>query len=90
MSAHDAQENSIVYLMSGLCPLCQRKIEDGTEFCSLHNTALKNLEHAYPFWQEAFGSLSKDEYYSQLEHLPETGEAIKKVIQHLREKSAVR
>ena len=58
---------------------------DGAEFCSLHNTALLNLEHGYSFWQQAFGSLSKDEYYSRLEHLPETGEAVKKVIQHLRE-----
>lgn len=90
MRAHGAQWISMVGVMSGLCPLCQRKSEDGTEFCSLHNTALMNLERAYSFWSKAFGSLSKDEYYSRLEHLPETGEAVKKVIQHLREESAVR
>jgi hypothetical protein len=71
--------------MSQVCLVCQRSSKNGTEFCSLHNIAFMNLEYAYSFWSKAFGSLSRDEYYSRLEHLPETGEAVKKVIQHLRE-----
>jgi hypothetical protein len=63
---------------------------DTSEFCSLHNNALNNLEEAYSHWNKAFDGLSKDEYYSRVEHLPETGEAVKQVIRYLRKESAVR
>jgi len=80
----------MVNVLSGKCPVCQRRSEIASEFCILHKIALMNLEHGYSLWSKAFGNIGKDEYYSRLECLPETGEAVKRVIRHLRIVSAVR
>jgi hypothetical protein len=50
----------------------------------LHNAALRNLQEGYEVWNEAFGDISKEKYYSELEKHPETGRAVKEVITYLR------
>jgi hypothetical protein len=79
----------VANVVSEQCPLCGRRKADGAKFCNIHNTALVNLETAYITWRKAFESLERDEYYSKLEKLPDTGAAVKEVIQHLRVKRAV-
>jgi len=83
----DSEENpsSTRNLMDDQCPLCERRKEPGSEFCSVHRAASANIESAYSTWSEAYGGhLSKDEYYKKLVALGETGDAVKEVIQHLR------
>lgn len=76
--------------MADQCPLCERRKEPASEFCNLHSTALTNLENAYASWNKGHGNnLTKEEYYAKLEALPETGRAVKAVIQQLRGKGAV-
>ena len=53
-------------------------------FCGLHKIALTNLEHAYNSWNEAFGGLEKEQYYSELEKNPDTGSAVRDVIKYFR------
>jgi hypothetical protein len=80
-----------VHSMLDVCPLCERKKSDGMDFCSLHDAAFTNLENAFTIWSTAFGGLSKDDYFSKLVQLSETGESVKNVIQHIRRcKSAVK
>jgi len=63
------------------CSLCEKPREPHSEYCSLHEAALTNLEAQYAPWLMAFGgSLSKDDYFSKLLSLNETGEAVKKLI----------
>jgi hypothetical protein len=72
------------------CPLCERPREPPSEFCNLHNVALRNLESAYSSWNKAFdGKLAKDEYFAKISALPETGPSVKEVIHHLRKKGAI-
>jgi len=66
------------------CPLCERRKEQRGEFCSFHNTALTNLKQAYKYWNEAYGGLEEEEYYSRLETHQDTGSAVKDVIKYLR------
>ena len=70
------------------CPLCERQKEVSEEFCRFHNIALMNLKHDYKYWNEAFGGLEEEEYYSRLEKHPDTGSAVKDVIKYLRAKGA--
>jgi len=68
------------------CPLCERRKEQSSEFCSLHMSALEKINSAYPAWSKGYGDLSKDAYYDKLERLNETGRAAKQVIQYLKDK----
>lgn len=70
--------------MSERCPLCERRKQEREQFCSFHNTALRNLQQGYKVWNEAFGDIAKERYYSELEKRPETGHAVKEVIKYLR------
>jgi predicted amidophosphoribosyltransferase len=71
--------------MPDRCPLCERRIETFREFCSLHQAALKNLEDGYATWSKGYGpSLTKELYYTKLESLSETGQAVKDVIKLLK------
>jgi len=63
------------------CSLCEKPREAESEYCSLHEAALTNLEAQYGKWLKAFGEgLSKDEYFSKLLSLDETGDAVKRLI----------
>lgn len=73
---------------SAQCPLCERH-KEASDFCSLHESARRNLEAAYGTWNKGYGNLTKEEYYEKVENLDETGRAVKEVIQHLRDKGAV-
>jgi hypothetical protein len=77
--------------MSEQCPLCERLKEHSSEFCSLHNTASRNLEDACSSWSKAYdGKISKEEFLDRIETLPETGQSVREVIHHLREKGAAK
>ena len=76
--------------MGEQCPLCERAREYSSEFCNLHNTALRNLEGAFASWSTAYdGKISKKEYLDKIETVPETGQAVKEVIYHFRGKGTV-
>lgn len=78
---------STVNKMVDHCSLCERPKESSSEFCSFHNSALRNLEEAYASWNKAYdGKLSKEEYYAKLTDLAETGRTVKNLIEHLRGK----
>lgn len=63
------------------CSLCEKPRETPSEYCSLHEAALTNLEAQYAKWLKAFGEdLPKDEYFSKLLSLDETGDAVKRLI----------
>lgn len=63
------------------CSLCEKPREQHSEYCSLHEAALTKLEAHYANWFKAFGgTLSKDEYFSKLLSLDETGDAVKRLI----------
>jgi hypothetical protein len=63
------------------CILCEKPREPHSEYCSLHQAALTNLEAQYAKWIRAFGEgLPKDEYFSKLLSLDETGDAVKRLI----------
>jgi len=73
--------------MGGQCPLCERPKESSSELCSLHNTALANLDNAYLSWNRAYGgSLTKEGYFTKLATLSETGRAVKDVVRYLQGK----
>jgi hypothetical protein len=75
--------------MADHCPLCERPRLSPSEFCTLHSAAHDNLEDAYAAWSKSYdGNLTREEYFTRLEKLGETGPAAKAVIQHLREKNA--
>ncbi len=77
--------------MAEHCPLCERPRESPSEFCALHSAANTNLENAYAAWSKAYsGHLTREEYFTKLDNLPETGPAVKAVIQFLRGKEAGR
>jgi hypothetical protein len=78
-------------IMSDQCPLCERRRAPSSEFCNLHNVALNNLENAYMVWNRGHGgNLNKSEYFTKIEKLDETGNAVKDIIKHLRGKGAVK
>ncbi len=82
-------QHTTVNSMADHCPLCERPRQPPTEFCTLHSAAHSNLENAYAAWIKAYaGNLTKEEYFTKLEKLGESGHAVKAVIQHLREKAA--
>jgi hypothetical protein len=68
------------------CPLCERRKERSSEFCSLHESAVEKINSAYPAWRRGYGDLTQDAYYDKLESLNETGHAVKQVIQHFKDK----
>ena len=79
--------SSLVDEMVEQCSLCERPKESSSEFCSLHNTALRNLENAFSSWNKAYdGKISKKECLDKIETLPETGQSVKEVIRHIRGK----
>jgi hypothetical protein len=66
------------------CPICQRTKEPTDKFCTLHLSALHNLEHAYPQWNKALGgNLTQTDYYKKLVRLSETGTAAKTLIKYI-------
>ncbi len=75
--------------MADHCPLCERPKQSPSEYCTLHSNAHTNLENAYPAWSKAYdGNLTKEEYFTKVEKLGESGHAVKAVIRHLRGKTA--
>ena len=72
--------------MSERCSLCERRKQEREQFCSVHNTALRNLQLGYKVWNEAFGDIVNELYYSELEKRAETGPAVKQVIKYLRQR----
>ncbi len=73
--------------MAEQCPLCERPKESSSEFCSLHNTALRNLENAFSSWNKAYdGKISREECLDKIGTLLETGQSVKEVIHHIRGK----
>jgi len=73
--------------MGERCPLCERDREPSKQFCSLHNSAFRNLEDGYGKWVRALGNkLTKEEYYDKLETMQDTGQAVREVIRGLRGK----
>lgn len=76
--------------MADRCSLCERPRDSPSEFCSLHDAALRNLESGYPAWNKGYdGKLSREEYFAKVATLPETGRSVKEVIQHIHAKGAV-
>ena len=70
--------------MISRCPICSRPREVELEFCSLHLAAIRNLEERFEGSRLALGeNLSKNEYFETLRNLAETGDAVKRVIDHL-------
>jgi hypothetical protein len=53
------------------CRLCEREAEDG--FCRYHREAKANLEGAYQYWVEAYGTLGRQDYLRRVARNPETG-----------------
>jgi len=47
------------------CIICKATIESG-KFCAAHRIAKENLEKVYKDWVNAYGKLSKKEYYQKL------------------------
>lgn len=80
-----SKDSPLVDDMADQCPLCNRPREPPSEFCNLHDTAFRNLESAYSSWNKAYdGKLTKEEYFTKITALPETGRSVKEVIQRLR------
>jgi len=76
--------------MADQCPLCERPRESAFEFCSLHEAALRSLDDAYHAWNRGYnGKLSRKEYLAKVASLPETGQTVKEVIQHIQAQGAV-
>jgi hypothetical protein len=75
--------------MSDRCSICERRKHEKEQFCSLHNTALQNLQQAYEVWNEALSDIPRERYYSELEKCPETGLAVREVIKYLRDRQMV-
>jgi len=76
--------------MPDRCSICERPRDRSSEFCSVHDAALRNLESAYLAWSKGYdGKLSKDEYFAKVATLPETGRSVKDLIRHTRAKGAV-
>ncbi len=81
--------SSLVDGMADQCPLCERPRESPSEFCSLHNAAMRNLESAFSSWNKAYeGRISKEECFDKIKVLPETGQSVKDVIYCIRGKGA--
>ena len=73
--------------MAEHCSLCERPKQSPSEYCTLHSAAHTNLENAFAAWSKAYdGNLTREEYFTRLEKLGESGHAVKVVIQQLREK----
>ena len=73
--------------MDAHCPICERRKEESSELCEVHGAAWQNLENAYANWNRAYGgSLTKELYFTKVEGLGETGQAVKDVIKYLRRK----
>jgi len=69
------------------CPVCRRRRESESEFCSLHSRAMKNIIEAREKWCLAFGQeLARPEYFERLLRLEATGTAVKDVIIYLQRK----
>ncbi|MGP8068728.1 MAG: hypothetical protein ACLP5V_02435 [Candidatus Bathyarchaeia archaeon] len=63
------------------CAFCEKPSVSHSEYCSLHKVALANIEAQYANWLGAFGGkLTKEEYFSKLLNLRETGDAVKSLI----------
>ncbi len=63
------------------CSVCEKPRNEHSEYCSVHEAAKTNLEAEYANWFRAFsGAISKEEYFSRLLDLEETGEAVKRLI----------
>ncbi len=74
----------------GRCALCDKRREAESEFCDVHITAHKNLKKGFAAWSRAFGGgLSEQEYWTELEGLTETGQAVKEMIKRLKETRVV-
>jgi len=72
--------------MTDHCSICERRKQEKEQFCSFHNTALRNLEQGYKKWNEAFGEITKEKYYSELEKQPATGHAVRELIKYFRDR----
>jgi hypothetical protein len=85
--SYQRKGSSLVDDMVEQCSLCERPKESSSEFCSLHNTALRNLENAFSSWNKAYdGKISRKECLDKIETLPETGQSVKEMIRCIRGK----
>ena len=79
----------LVNEMADQCALCDRHREPSSEFCDIHNTAMRNLENAYSAWNKGFsGEFSREECFNKIASLSATGQSVKTVIRHLLAKEA--
>jgi hypothetical protein len=80
----DREDLPLVDRMPDRCLICERLRALSSEFCSVHDAALRNLEAVYPTWNKGYdGKLSREEYFAKVATLPETGRSVKQVIQHI-------
>ena len=67
------------------CSLCWRRREDGSEYCTYHLAAQKNLLKAFRDWQEALEIEWRD-FLVAVVARQESGEWVREVAHHLLEK----
>jgi len=76
--------------MADQCRICRRPPKAPSEYCTLHTSALENVENAYSSWSKAYdGKLTKKEFLDRIASLPDTGRWAKEVVQHLRTRDVV-
>jgi hypothetical protein len=89
LKVHDVEHFSGAVNPVDECPICRRPRDPELEFCKLHFIAASNLERQFESWRIACGGkLEKAYYFEQVRNLAETGGAVKKVIDFMRNKSA--
>lgn len=67
------------------CTLCWRPREDGSEYCTYHLVAQKNLLNAFRDWQGAL-EIEWGTFLTQVVARQESGEWVQDVAHHLLEK----
>jgi len=61
------------------CAICYRESADGGRYCGYHGQALQELKKHFKIWEEAYGSISWDEFLAKISKRKETGTWIKEV-----------
>ena len=67
------------------CSLCWRRREDGSEYCTYHLAAQKNLIKAFRDWQEAL-EVEWIDFLASVVARPESGEWVRDVANHFLER----
>lgn len=71
--------------MKNSCTLCWRRREDGSEYCTYHLAAKRNLLEAFLDWQEALEIEWRD-YLVAVTARKESGEWVRDIALHMLEK----